>query len=312
MTTDHFIQFGGPDVRFEEADRAAVIVLPIYYEMAPSYGAGSGRGADHILRASLELECMDEETLADWGGIGIHTASVLAPSADADTALQQIRQTASKYMGTGGFLLSVGGDHAVTIGLAAAAAEAFEDVGLLQIDAHLDLRDQYNGSRNNHACVMRRVAEDMKLPFVQVGIRSVAPEEGAYIREKGLRPFFAHDLDASDNGWMDEAIDRLPENVYLSLDLDGLDPSVVPGTGTPEPGGLTYRQVVGLIRKLGARRRVVAADINELAKIEGSQVSEFAAAKLAAKIIVYCAMGERARKPIPTPTPTPKKPSAAK
>lgn len=296
MNIEHFIHFGGPDVRFEEADRAAVIVLPICYEVAPSYGSGSGRGAYHILRASSELECMDEEMLVDWGDIGIHTASSFVPDADPVTGLHQIRQMASKYMGTGGFLLSLGGDHAVTIGLAAAAAETFEDVGLLQIDAHLDLRDQYNGSRTNHACVMRRVAEDMMLPFVQVGIRSVAPEEGVYIREKGLRPFFAHDIDVWDNGWMDEAIDRLPEKVYLTLDLDGLDPSVVPGTGTPEPGGLTYRQAVGLIRKLGARRHVIAADINELAKIEGSQVSEFAAAKLAAKIIVYCAMGEGARR----------------
>lgn len=293
MDISSYMQFGGPDVRFEEPDRAKVVVLPVYYEASPSYGSGSGQGAYHILRASFELECMDEESFVNWGDIGIHTLPALIPVSDPDAAINHIREIAARYMGTDRFLLSLGGDHAVTIGLAGAAADTFEDVGVLQIDAHLDLRDEYNGSRNNHACVMRRVADDMKMPFVQVGIRSVAPEEGAYIREKKIRPFFAHDIDPADNKWMDEVIDRLPKKVYLTLDLDGLDPSVVPGTGTPEPGGLTYRQVVGLIRKLGARRQVIGADVNELAKIEGSQVSEFTAARLAAKIIVYCAMGER-------------------
>jgi agmatinase len=297
MDLDTFMPFGGPDVRAEALDVARIVVLPIYYEVSPSYGHGSGYGAYHILRASAELECMDEELMLDWGSAGIHTLESFVPDADPDLGITQIRKAAGTYMETGKFLLSLGGDHAVTIGLVAAAAEKYKGnvanaarLGVLQIDAHLDLRDTYNGSRNNHACVMRRIAEDMKIPFVQVGIRSVSPEEGAYIREKNLKPFFAHDIDPMDNGWMDAVVDQLPENVYLTLDLDGLDPSAVPGTGTPEPGGLSYRQVVSLIRKVAAKRKVVGADINELAKIEGTQVSEFVAARLAAKIIVYCCM----------------------
>jgi len=288
MDFSAYIPFGGPDVRPESLDRSKVVVLPVYYEVAPSYGAGSGEGAYHMLRASEELECMDEETFVNWGEAGIHTLPALIPAADPEGGIIEIRRAASRYMEPGRFLLTLGGDHAVSIGLIGAAAHTYHGVGVLQIDAHLDLRDHYNGHRNNHACVMRRVADDIKAPFVQVGIRSVSPEEAQYVREKGLRPFFAHDIDPADDAWMDEVIERLPENVYLTLDLDGLDPSVVPGTGTPEPGGLSYRQVVRLIRKLGARRRVIAADINELAKIEGAQVSEFTAARLAAKIIVYC------------------------
>lgn len=286
------MQFGGSDVRLESIDKARVIVLPIRYEVAPSYGHGSGEGAYHILRASAELECMDEELLLDWGAAGIHTLPILTPPADPDTGMNQIRTAAARYMGRGRFLLSLGGDHAVTIGLVDAARQVFEGVGVLQIDAHLDLRDAYNGSRNNHACVMRRIADDMRLPFVQVGIRSVAVEEGEYLRKHGIRPFFAHEIgpDHLDDQWMDAAIEQLPEDVYVTLDLDGLDPSVVPGTGTPEPGGLSYRQVVRLLRKLGERRRVIGADINELAKIEGTQVSEFVAARLAEKMIVYCGM----------------------
>lgn len=285
-----YMQFGGADVRAEELEAAKVVVLPIYYEVSPSYGAGSADGAYHMLRASAELECMDEELFVNWGEVGIHTLPAIIPVADPEVGIEAIRQAAVRYMKMNKFLLSLGGDHAVTIGLAAAAREAFEGAGVLQIDAHLDLRDSYNGSRNNHACVMRRVAEDLKMPFVQVGVRSVSVEEGEYVREKGIRPFFAHDIDPGDDGWMDEVIEGLPERVYLSLDLDGLDPSVVPGTGTPEPGGLSYRQLVRLIRKVGERRRVIGADINELAKIEGSQVSEFVAARLGAKIIVYCCM----------------------
>lgn len=285
-----FMQFGGPDVRLETLEKAVVAVLPIYYEVAPSYGKGSGYGAYHLLLASAELESVDDELLMDWGKTGIHTLPALIPEADPDAGIETIRQTAKPYMEMGKYLLSVGGDHAVTIGLAGAAGGVFEGAGVLQIDAHLDLRDFYNGSRNNHACVMRRIAEDAGMPFVQVGIRSVSSEEGRYVKEKGLRPFFAHEIEGSDHGWMDKVIDRLPENVYLSIDLDGLDPSVVPGTGTPEPGGLSFRQVVKLIRKLGKRRRVVAADINELAKIEGTVVSEFVAAKLAGKVIAYCWM----------------------
>lgn len=290
MDRSRYMQFGGPDVRVEELETAKIVVLPIYYEVSPSYGAGSADGAFHMLRASAELECMDEELFINWGEAGIHTLPAFIPVGDPEMGIEQIRHTAVQYMKMNKFLLSLGGDHAVTIGLAAAAREAFEGVGVLQIDAHLDLRDYYNGSRNNHACVMRRVADDLKMPFVQVGIRSVSVEEGEYVREKGIRPFFAHDIDPADDGWMDEVIEGLPEKVYLSVDLDGLDPSVVPGTGTPEPGGLGYRQVVRLIRKVGERRRVIGADINELAKIEGSQVSEFVAARLGAKIIVYCCM----------------------
>jgi len=266
---------------------ASVIVLPICYEAAPSYGAGSGEGAFHLLNASVELEAMDEETFRDWTRAGVFTVPPVSPEGDPETVVAEIRRMAAGYLETGKFLLSLGGDHAITIGLAGAAVDVFPEIGVLQIDAHLDLREEWHGSRNNHACVMRRLADDFHIPFVQVGIRSFSAEEAEYIKTNAIYPFFAHDIDPLDHSWMDAAIDRLPETVYLTLDLDGLDPAFVPGTGTPEPGGLSYRQVVELIRRLGRRRKVIAADINELAKIPGSQVSEFTAAKLATKMFVH-------------------------
>ena len=283
-----FTPFGGPEVQVPSADRARVVVLPLCYENAVSYGTGAGRGPYHILEASVQLEVLDEETLLDWSQRKIHTMWPMVIQGDPEGAVLEMKRAAEAVLTRDQFLLSLGGDHAVSVGPILGAAKHFDHLGVLQIDAHLDLRNEWNGSRYNHACVMRRVVDEARLPIVQVGIRSFSPEEAEFVRRMGWAPFYAHTLNPADPAWIERVVDALPENVYLTLDLDGLDPSVVPGTGTPEPGGLTYRQVVRLIETLGRKRKVVAADITELAKIEGSQVSEFTAAKLATKIMVYC------------------------
>ncbi len=282
--------FGGADATASDLSAARVVVLPVCYECAPSYGAGAGEGALHLLEASAQLEMTDEETLAAWGHWLIHTLPLLTPSRDPETAVSEIQAAGEAILQKGKFLLSVGGDHAVAIGLVRAAVAVYPDVGVLQIDAHADLRDAWNGSRYNHACVMRRVREDVRGPVVQVGIRSFSPEEADYMRETNIRPFFAHEIDPFDHAWMEQVVAALPDKVYLTFDLDGLDPSVLPGTGTPEPGGLSYRQAVRLIELTGRRRTVIGADITELCKIEGSRVSEYTAARIAQKVIVYCAL----------------------
>ncbi|MCP4214158.1 MAG: agmatinase, partial [bacterium] len=172
----------------------------------------------------------------------------------------------------------------ISIGPIMAAAEKFDGMGGLQSDAHLDLRDSWNGSRYNHACVMRRVADDIRIPFVQVGIRSFSPEEAEYVRANDITPFYAHETagDLTDRIW-----ESLPEKVYVTIGLDGLDPSVIPGTGTPEPGGLSYRSFIHLLKAVCKEKKVVAADINELVKIDGTQVSEYTAAKIATKLFVF-------------------------
>ena len=288
MIQKRFIPFGGDAIYTPEIENARVMVLPVYYEVAPSYGSGAGEGPYHLLNASFELECLDEETLTDWRELGIHTLEPLVPTEAPEQAVKEIAEFAGKHLLKDKFLLSIGGDHAITIGLTRAVADRYPDMGILQIDAHLDLRNEWNGSHYNHACVMRRIGEDLRLPFVQVGIRSFCPEEFDYIKAHHLYPFYAHNLTSGDNSWMDDVVYALPENVYLTIDLDGLDPAIMPGTGTPVPGGLTYRQVVELIKRIGEEKNVVAADINELAKVDGSVVSEFTAAKLATKLFVYC------------------------
>jgi len=282
--------FGEIDVRAASADHARAVVLPIAYEAGPSYGTGAGDAPLHVLAASEQLEIIDEQTLTRWAGKGgVYTLPLLKPDEAGKAAIGLIEKAALPHLTAGRFLLSIGGDHAVTIGLVAAAAKVFPGAGVLQIDAHLDLRDEWNGSRFNHACVMRRIADDFHMPFVQAGIRTIAPEEAAYIKKNGISPFFANQIDPHDDSWMDEAIERLPEQVYLTVDVDGLDPAVMPGTGTPEPGGFSFRQVVELVRRLGRCRKVIAADITEVVKIPGTQVSEYTAARIAEKIILYCA-----------------------
>lgn len=281
--------FGETGAGVSRIEDAAIVVLPLCYEHAVSYGTGTVDGPLHLLEASAQLEVMDEETFQDWRRAGIYTLDAFRPDPDDPArAVDQMYMLALDVIRRKRFLLSLGGDHAVSIGPIRAAAEIWPNLGVLQIDAHLDLRETWNGSPLNHACVMRRVMADMGLKAVQVGIRSFSSEEYHYVQEQGLKPYFASRIDPLNDAWMDEAIDQLPENVYLTFDLDGLDPAVMPGVGTPEPGGLSYRQVVTLIRKLGEKRHVVAADITELSKIPHTQVSEFTAAKLATKIFVHC------------------------
>lgn len=282
------LTFGEPEYTSSDIDSAQAVVLPLCYENAVSYGTGTGSGPLHILNASVQMEMIDEETFINWGHIGIHTLPPVYPSLNPEQAVQEMKQAAADILEKRKFLLCLGGDHAISIGPIMAAAAIYPNLGVLQVDAHLDLRDIWNGSRFNHACVMRRVVEDMRLSAVQVGIRSFSSEEADFIRHCKLSPFFAHQIPLNDLSWIPQVVDRLPEHVYLTIDLDGLDPSVLPGTGTPEPGGLTYRQVVSLIQAVGKSRKVVAADINELSKIEGTTVSEFTAAKLASKLFVHC------------------------
>lgn len=288
MTQLHHIPFGGKDKKEFSLEQANIVILPLCYEVNPSYGEGSQHGPSDILTASEQLECMDEETLINWYEARIHTRPLFFPSLTPETAVQEMKEQAEMIFSRQKFLLSLGGDHAITIGPVMAAKNHYPKMAVLQVDAHLDLRNEWNGSRFNHGCVVRRIIEQAKCPVTQVGIRSFSEEEARYVKENHLKPFFAHNLTEWDDSWIDAVVQTLPEHIYMTIDLDGLDPSEIPGTGTPEPGGLRYRQLVKLIKAVGKNRTVIAADINELAKIPGTQVSEYTAAKIATKLMVHC------------------------
>jgi agmatinase len=281
--------FGGPDAMAPDITDARVVVLPLCYEVGPSYGTGSRNGPLCILSASVQLETIDEETRTDWTRPGIHTHPPFHPSGDPETAVSQMEAAAAGVLEKGRMLISLGGDHAVSIGPVLAAAKRFPDLGVVQIDAHPDLRDTWNGSRFNHGCVMRRIAEAGSISIFPVGIRTISAEELSAMETFSISPLYAHDIPPGDLSWIDAFVSRLPPMIYLTIDLDGLDPACVPGTGTPEPGGLTYRQVTALIGAIGRSRQVVAADVTELAEIEGHRHSEYTAARLVQKIIAFCA-----------------------
>jgi agmatinase len=198
---------------------------------------------------------------------------------------EDIYKVAAKVVRDGKFLFSLGGEHSISSGLIRAVKGKHKKLSILQIDAHLDLRDEYEGTPYSHASVMRR-ARDYGCTIVPVGIRNISQEEHKFLKRSGIVPIMARRCHMDDD-WIDDVLERLGEKVYVSIDIDGFDPAYAPGTGTPEPGGLDWYQVTGLLRLVAAEKTIVGADIVEVTPIPGQAVTEFLAARLAYKLICY-------------------------
>lgn len=279
--------FGGDEAGHASFESASVVVIPAPYEHTVSYGGGTGQGPEALLRASWELEFFDEELARPyWDAGAVHTLPPLELPTDPRAAIDTIRDAVARVAAAGKFPLAIGGEHSITSGPVEALREASsEPFGVLWVDAHLDLRSEFTGTPWSHASVARRLHESGGHPMAWAGIRSVSKEEYDYLgANRDLVVAYAHEIDAGE-AWIDRVLESLPERVYFSFDVDGLDPSLLPGTGTPEPGGLLYRQVLRLIRRLAAEKTIIGADVVELAPIPHQQVSEFTAAKLTAKLI---------------------------
>ncbi|HUU82418.1 MAG TPA: agmatinase [Phycisphaerae bacterium] len=286
--------FGGLEPRFTDYKKARYAVLPVPYEATTSYRGGAGNGPQAIITASQQVELFDDELGAEFHAAGIATLDALEPNAAGPEAMHaDVHAAARRIVRAGKFLIGLGGEHGITAGLVRAVAGKHRDLSVLQIDAHLDLRDSYQQSRYSHASAMRRT-----LPFVQtvvpVGIRSVSLEEHRFLRRKGtpVHPVTARECCESDD-WIDRVLDRLGSRVYVTVDIDGFDPAYAPGTGTPEPGGLDWYQVTSLLRLVAAEKHIVAADVVEVAPIPGQVATEFLAARLAYKIICYTQAADR-------------------
>lgn len=281
------VNFGGiEDESFSGFENARILVWPISYEGTVSYGGGTGRGAEAIIDASRNMELYDEETDAEVYRLGIHTLDVTPPSEPPEAMMKGLLERARELTATGKFVCMIGGEHSVSGPVIQAHAERYENLSVLQIDAHADLRDTYDGTPHSHASIMARVVKDMRVPAVQVGIRSISSEEARSLDSLPTRIFWAKDI-VGRTDWWDEAVDGLTENVYLTIDIDGLDPSLVAQTGTPEPGGLGWYETVGLIRTLARKRKVVGMDLNEYAYVEGQNASAFLCAKLIYKSLSF-------------------------
>ena len=289
------MNFGGIDEpEYCNFDSARVVVLPVSYEGTVSYGTGTGAGAMAIVDASRNMELYEEETDAEVYKIGIHTLSEFTPRPTPDTMMADLYAYSSRLLESDKFLCMIGGEHSVSAPVIQAHAERYENLSVLQIDAHADLRDTYDGTPHSHASIMARVVRDLKLPAVQVGIRSISAEEARSLDEFPTRIFWAKDI-AGRTDWWEEAVAGLTENVYLTIDIDGLDPSLVAQTGTPEPGGLGWYETLGLVRTLARSRRVVGMDLTEYAYVEGFSASAFLCAKLIYKSLSYIFESETER-----------------
>ena len=289
------MNFGGiAEEEFSAFEHARILVWPIAYEGTVSYGTGTGRGAEAIINASRNMELYEEETDAEVYKLGIHTLEESASLEPPSRMMASLYQRARDLVATDKFIAMIGGEHSVSAPVIRAHAERYENLSVLQIDAHADLRDTYDGTPHSHASIMARVVRDLRLPSVQCGIRSISAEEARSLDELPTRIFWAKDI-AGRTDWWEEAVSGLTENVYLTIDIDGLDPSLVAQTGTPEPGGLGWYEVVGLIRTLARSRRVVGLDLTEYSYVEGFDASAFLCAKLIYKSLAFVFESETER-----------------
>lgn len=274
--------FGDFEQKDIKREGAKIAILPVPYDGTSTWIKGADKGPEALLDASFNLEFYDIETASEVFHQGIYTHPPVIESSSPESMCIAVEKSASELLQEGKFVLLIGGEHSVSLGSVKAHADFYKDLTVLQLDAHSDLRDEYHGSRYNHACVMARIQEIC--PIVQVGVRSTDSGELSKIDLK--RMFWAeHIFDQEE--WMEKAISQMSQNVYITIDLDVFDPSVLPATGTPEPGGLLWYPVLKFIRKVFEQRNVVGADVVELCPIAGNQTSEFFAAKLVYKLMTY-------------------------
>lgn len=275
-------RFAGVPDQYAVYDTAKMVVLPVPYDETSSWIKGSDKGPEALLDASVALEWYDIETQTQVYKKGIFTALPITEKSSPELLCNAVQERVTTYLKDGKFPVTIGGNHTVSIGAIRAAASQYADLTILQMDAHSDLRPSYEGSQLNHACVMYQASQ--LCPITQVGIRSMCEEELGLFKED--RIFYAHAI-AGQTDWQQKALQTLSKNVYLTIDLDVFDPSVLPSTGTPEPGGLRYYEVLHFLRSVFAQYNVVGFDVVELCPNPNERASDFLAARLMYQLMTY-------------------------
>ena len=265
---------------FSKLENSKYVLIPVAYDGTSTFVKGADKGPQAIIDASDSIELYDVPLEIEAYKVGIHTDKPKFTFASPQTMVAEVYDRVNRFLDLNKHIALLGGEHSVSIGAIKAMSERYENLSVLQIDAHADLRDEYHDSPYNHACVMRRAQEYANV--VQVGIRNVCIEEKPNIVPENI--FYAHKI-YNNNAWMQQAIDRLTEKVYLTIDLDGFDPSVVPSTGTPLPGGLGWYQVLDFLELLVKSRKIVGFDVVELCPNPTEKSSDVLAAVLVYKII---------------------------
>jgi agmatinase len=274
--------FGDLPQEYSVLENAMVVVIPVPFDHTSTWLKGADKGPAAIIEASAHMELYDIETDSEVYKKGIFTVEPVNCPELPEDMVQMVAEQVQKYLENDKFVVVVGGEHSVSIGSARAHVTKNAEMTVLQLDAHSDLRDEYEGSKYNHACAMARIVE--LCPIVQVGIRSMDSSE-----KKALDPsrvIFAREISTNKN-WIEKVLSKLSKNVYVTIDLDVFDPSIMPSTGTPEPGGLLWYDVLGLLRAVFENRNVVGFDVVELCPDERNKAPDFLAAKLIYKLLSY-------------------------
>jgi agmatinase len=280
------LNFAGLNEPFSNFDKARVVILPIPYDATSEWHKGSKFGPQAIIEASEFLELYDQELDVEIYKIGIHTLPAVRISDEhPETMIKSVYQTTSSLIKQSKFIISLGGEHTVSIGLAKAFSEHFENISVLHLDAHTDLRDEYNGTRFGQATVIRRILEFC--PVTQVGIRSLSQEEKSFIDANKLHPYLVPETITTYALPVKDIVDSLNKNVYVTVDLDVFDPCFMPAVGLPEPGGLSWNDVTSLLRTVIDKKNIIGIDFVELCPDAGPASCAFLTAKLVYKIIGY-------------------------
>ena len=271
------------------ASPARYSILQAPFDLTTSYVSGAAGGPAAIIEASTHMELYDEELASEPYMAGIETLPAIAAADSAEAMVEAVRLAASGVLDRGSMPVLLGGEHSVTLGMVLALKAAHPKLSVLQLDAHADLRNAYEGNPYSHASVARRIAE--LSPLVQAGVRSLSAEEAGFLKETGgasVLTHYAPEVLGDDGAGLGAQVaDELTDPVFVTIDIDVFDPSVMPSTGTPEPGGLGWYDVTALLKAVVARRKVVGFDVVELAPQKGNVAPDFMAARLVYKMMAY-------------------------
>lgn len=263
-------------------NQSKIVLIPVPYDGTSTWGKGADKGPEAFLNASENMELYDIETDTEVYKNGIHLTDPITENSSPEAVVEAVHTITKRYIKSNKFVTLFGGEHSISIGSIRAFNECFSNLTVLQLDAHADLRRTYEGSTCNHACALHEANETTNL--VQVGIRSMDNSEKNVMNDENV--FFAHDM-VNNQYWMDNAIEAMTENVFITFDLDALDPSIMPSTGTPEPGGLFWYETLDFLKKVFEEKNVVGFDIVELCPNKNNKSSDFLAAKLYYKMLSY-------------------------
>ena len=275
------MNFGGLPWKYTKPENSEIVVLQVPYDETSTWIKGADKGPQAILEASANMELFDIDTQSEVYKKGIYTDLPILEKKSPLGMVRAVKSRVTELLHKKKFVVTMGGEHSVSIGSIFAAADCFENLTIVQLDAHADLRQEYEGSKYNHACVMARARE--VAPVVQLGIRSISEDEEV---SDPARMIYAREIVQSVS-WKEKVWPLLTENVYLTIDLDVFDPAYMPSTGTPEPGGLDWYQVSGFVKELNKRANIIGIDIVELCPNENNKAPDFLAAKLIYQILSY-------------------------